>query len=426
MANRLPTYEGEHVMSAEIISLLALVVAIAVGLYSRINLGIVSVSFAFIVGFFFNGMKAADIYAKGFPLNLFFLLLGTMLFAVIAKQNGAYGVLAKYGSYVSSGNRKLACLLIFSLSLVLSAFGMGTIVTPAIILPLLLEYAKEEEVPEFLATVLCLSGCIAGGLSPLAPTGVIGSNLASAIGVTSYMPIFFAALFTFSLQGFLFFVFLGGLKLNSIPAKPVVPLSLNGSQFLTILVAFGIVTAILGFKQNLGLSSFAGATFLLLVKAADQDKTVAKVPWSTLLLLSGVSVLLYVVKESGGLLLLENHVMNAVTSGTAGFLTALLAGVMSVVSSSSMVVMPTLIPALPTMMSEIAQSPSHTFLSAAVIIGAHSVAYSPFSTMGAIGIASSSEDQHKLFTKLLALAAVMFLITSVSFLLGFYNFLQRV
>ena len=407
-------------------SLLSLVIAIALGLYSRINLGIVSIFFAFIVGYFFKGMQAADIYAKGFPLNLFFILLGTMLFSVIAKQNGAYAVLAKYGSYVSAGNRKLGCFLIFSISLLLSLFGMGTIVTPAIILPLLLEYAKEEEIPDFLAIVLCLSGCIAGGLSAFAPTGIIGNRLALTIGVTSYTPIFFASLATFSLQGFLFFLFLGGFKLNRIPAKPVVPLSLNGSQFLTILVAFAIVTAILGFKQNLGLSAFAGATFLLLVKAADQDKTVASFPWSTLLLLSGVSILLYVVNESGGLLLLENYVMNTVSSGTAGFFTAILAGAMSLVLSSSMVVMPTLIPALPAMMSEIAHSPSHTFLVAAVIIGAHSVAYSPFSTMGAIAIASSSENEHKLFTKLLALAAVMFVITSTFFLLGFYNFLQRV
>lgn len=82
-------------MSVSLVSLCSLAVAILVSGYSRINLGIICIGIAFIVGHFFAGIDMASIYMEGFPLNLFFLLLGTTLFSSVAKLNGTYGTLAK-------------------------------------------------------------------------------------------------------------------------------------------------------------------------------------------------------------------------------------------------------------------------------------------------------------------------------------------
>lgn len=412
-------------MNVSLVSLLSLAVAILISGYSRINLGIICIGFAFIIGHFFAGFNMAEIYTKGFPLNLFFLLLGTTLFSSIAKGNGTYRALAGQLAALSDGNRKLGCLIIFIFSFTFSFLGMGTIVTPVIMMPLLLETAKEEEIPEILVILLTISGCIAGGLSIFAPTGIIGNALGAKVGVTSYWPIYAAALLTFTLHGVMIFFMFGGHKLTKLESRPRQPMVLTGKQFFTIIVAFGVITAILGFHQDIGLSTFFGAALLLICKAADQDKAIKGVSWNVMLLLCGISMLIYVVKASGGVNTVEDFIINNMTAGNAGAFTALLAGAMSFVSSSSVVVMPTVIPFVPEAAAIVNGEVSPLFLTAAVIIGTHTVPYSPASTMGSIGLAlSSAENRYKIFLKLVITAFVMYFSTVALFLAGAYNILN--
>lgn len=413
-------------MSISLISLLSLAIAIIISGYSRINLGIICIGFAFIIGHFFAGFDMAQIYTKGFPLNLFFLLLGTTLFSSIAKENGTYGALARQLAALSNGNRKLGCLIIFAFSFIFSFLGMGTIVTPVIMMPLLLETARDEEIPEILVILLTISGCIAGGLSIFAPTGVIGNALGSEIGVTSYWPIYVAALLTFTLHGVIIFFMFGGHRLTKLESRPHQPMILTGKQFFTIMVAFGVIAAILGFHQDIGLSTFFGAALLLICKAADQDKAIKGVSWNVMLLLCGISMLIYVIKASGGVDTVEDSIIRNMTAGNAGAFMALLAGAMSFVSSSSVVVMPTIIPFVPEAAAIVNGSASPLFLTATVIIGTHTVPYSPASTMGSIGLAlSSAENRYKIFLKLVITAFVMYFSTAALFFAGAYNILNK-
>lgn len=413
-------------MGIALFSLCSLIIAIFVSVYSRINLGIICIGIAFIVGHFFAGIDMTSIYMEGFPLNLFFLLLGTTLFSSVAKLNGTYSVLAKQLAFLSNGKRKLACLIIFVFSFVFSFLGMGTIVTPAAMMPLFLQVGKEEDLPEILVILLTISGCIAGGLSPFAPTGVIGRTLGAGVGITNYWPIYAAAFLTFTLHGIIIFFLFGGYKLADQKKRIYRPMMLNGYQFLTIMVAFGIITAIFGFHLDIGLSAFFGATLLLLCKAADQDKAIRGISYSVMLLLCGVSMLIYVIKASGGIDAIESFLMTNMSPGNAGALTAVLAGAMSFVSSSSVVVMPTVIPMVADFSSIIDGEASPLFLTAAVIIGTHTVPYSPASTMGAIGLAlSSGTDKHKIFLKLVLTAVIMYISTALLFGVGAYNFLNK-
>lgn len=415
-------------MNISILSLISLAAAILVSGYSRINLGIICIGFAFIIGHFFAGINMAQIYTQGFPLNLFFLLLGTTLFSSIAKRNGTFSALAKQLVFLSNGNRRLGCLIIFVLSFVLSFLGMGTIVTPVIIMPLFLETGKKEQIPEILTILLTISGCIAGGLSPLAPTGIIGSTLGAQVGAGNYWLLYSAAFLTFTLHGVMIFFMFGGYKLKNIPAHTYEPMVLTGRQFFTVMVAFGVITAILGFQQDIGLTTFFGAAVLLICKAADQDSAIKGISWNVMLLLCGISMLIYVIKASGGVLVIEEFVNRNITAGNSGGLTAIMAGAMSFVSSSSVVVMPTLIPYVSDNVEMVNNGVSPLFLTSAIIIGTHTVPYSPASTMGAIGLALSSQDKdirYQLFIKLVLTALVMYSFTVLLFFAGAYNILNR-
>ena len=74
-------------------------------------------------------------------------------------------------------------------------------------------------------------------------------------------------------------------------------------------------------------------------------------------------------------------------------------------------------------LKELGISSNILIMSAAVIIGAHVVPYSPLSTMGAMGMAAASERSNKqrLFTELLLVAAVMLVFTSLLFFVGVYD-----
>ena len=62
-------------MEIALVSLIALVLAIAMGFWTKMNLGIISIAFAFIVGHFLVGMDSTAIYTDGWPIKLFFMLL---------------------------------------------------------------------------------------------------------------------------------------------------------------------------------------------------------------------------------------------------------------------------------------------------------------------------------------------------------------
>ena len=410
-------------MGIALISLIALVLAIALGFWSKVNLGIIGITGGFIVGHFIVGMKPELIYIDGWPIKLFFMLLGMTLLFGIAKINGTFTVVAKQIASLAFGSKKMMCAIIYLFSAIVSMVGVGTIVTPAILLPLIIEIAKEEDLAENMVILLCIAGSIAGGLSGLAPTGIIGVQLTQPIGLKNYTPIFMMSLVTFTLHAFVFFFAMGGLKLKKSAPKPRPKLELDTKQWLTLAVIALVVVGILGFKLDLGLTAFTGATVLLLFKAANQEEAVKNVAWGTLLLICGVSILVNVVKESGGIDLMATYLTRIMTPRSAGAIMTLLAGLMSSVSSASGVVMPALIPTIPRIISELGGDVSALTLSAAVIMGAHAVPYSPLSTMGAIGMAVASDrsNKPKLFSDLLIAAGAMLLLTAGLFFVGLYN-----
>lgn len=405
------------------ITLFALVIAIILGIKTNINLGIISISLAFLIGHFLVDIPSAQIYMKGWPLKLFFMLLGMTLLFGIAKINGTFTIIAVQVSSMSMGNRKLMCLIIFVFCALVSMVGVGTIVTPAILLPLIVEIANKEDIPEPLAMVLGIAGAIAGGMSPLAPTGIIGANLAAGIGVTRYTPIFFICLVTYTLETLFFFTVMGGFRLKSSERKPRPPFKLSRDQFLTIAIITIVIISILFFKLDLGLTAFAGAALLLILKAADEEEAVANIAWVTLLLICGVSILVNVIEASGGIDLLSSLLSRIMTGRTASPIINILAGLMSTVSSASGVVMPTLMPTIPGIVENLGGATNAEILTAAVIVGSHSVTYSPLSTMGAIGMSAASKscDKQKLFAQLMLVAFVSLVFTSTLFYMGIYN-----
>ena len=74
-------------MSPAVLSLLALIAALALSMSSRINVGWLALAFAWMIGVYQAGMRP-DAVMAGFPVTLFLTLSGVTLLFAIAETNG--------------------------------------------------------------------------------------------------------------------------------------------------------------------------------------------------------------------------------------------------------------------------------------------------------------------------------------------------
>ena len=117
-------------MSIAWISLGALLVAIVLSMVSEVNVGVVSLALAWIVGVYVGGMKYNDVIAS-FPVPLFITLAGVTLLFGIANVNGTLQRLAARAVSVCRGNAGVIPVMFFVLAVVISSIGPGNIATCA-------------------------------------------------------------------------------------------------------------------------------------------------------------------------------------------------------------------------------------------------------------------------------------------------------
>ena len=402
-------------MDIGIVSLIALFLAIAVGFKLNINTGIVGIIFAFILGFFIPDPNGTGTYMLsdpaagaatligGWSTSLFFMVMGMTLLFAIAKLNKTLEVVSQRLIALAAGKTKLLPFIFFVLSLILAGIGPGNIAVCALILPIGLEVARKEKINPLLMATMIISGSNAGGLSPIAPTGLIGINLAEQVGVAnSGMHTFIEMIKAQFIFAVFMYIILGGWKLPNRPStKKKEGHKLNLAQIETLIVIFLVVFSLIAFSTDVGFTGFLGAVVLLLLGAADEKKALEGVPWSTLIMICGVGVLVNVVSISGGITTLSDALASIMTGSTAGALMTVMGGLLSLVSSASGVAMPTLIATIPGMVEQLPVDPS--VLITGVILGAHVVTTSPMSTLGGLAIASSNEaiNRNKFFIQLL-------------------------
>jgi Na+/H+ antiporter NhaD/arsenite permease-like protein len=308
------------------------------------------------------------------------------------------------------------------MSAIIAAPGPGPVVTTALMAPIAMALAKDEDIPEILMATTVVSGSIAGGLSPLAATGIIANSLALGQGLDTSRTVFLTTLLVAIIMGGLFYFIFGGYKLERKNGFNGNTEKLNSDQKKTLIVILAVIIGILFFKWDIGLTAFSGAAVLLLLNVADEKKAISAVPWSTLLLVSGVAMLVNVITIAGGIDALSNFLAGIMTEKTAAAIMAVIAGLLSSVSSASGVVLPTLIPTVPKIVEQVGGANPYALI-AAIVVGAHMVTFSPLSTLGALTLASSNseKDKQKLFGQLLAVGLSSVAFGGILGLLGIYN-----
>ena len=378
-------------MSMAVVSLIVLAVVVAIGFIRKMNIGFISIGAAFIVGTV-GGMSAKDI-AGGFDASMFVTLVGVTFLFGMASQNGTLELFSRKIIALVGHKTYLIPILMFVLSAFISAIGPGHIAAGILMTTFAVYLAFELDINPMATALYAKLGANAGCASPLSLTGILAKKLSDPLGYTGFAAhLFFSTL----LSGFVFtvivYIIYKGYKVHADnPMKLSELPKFNKQQLLTMAAIVVMVVFCIGFHFDTGLFAFICATVLLLFGCADEKKAIKSIPWGTLIMICGVGVLINVIKTLGGINLISDGLSRLMTRGTAEPIMAATSGILSWVSSTTGVVMPTLYPIADQIAQQFAGGSSmYVELISAITATSFAAAISPLSTGGAIIMSSYS------------------------------------
>ena len=416
-------------MGLQVVALLFLIGAIVLGFAKKMNVGVVCLGLALILGKL-GGMGAGDIY-KGFPYKLFATLLGTMLFFSLLQQNGTLEKISKRLISICGKNTFLVPIIVYVVSFVLSAAGPGAISVQSVTVIFAVSLAVQMKVSPVLMGVMAILGAVGGTASPIALTGIIVGDLLTEMGIEGLgTPIFIGVSVSNLICAIALYVALGGYKFRAAEAgSKQEKEAFDRSQMISLIALLVMVVLVVGFSYDVGLICFTLSLVLMLTKAANEKAALKMIPWSVLILIAGVNVLMNITQKLGGIDLLASILASFMSTRTAAPIMEFTGGLMSWFSSANGVVFPTLIPTVPEIAQQVGGA-SIVQMVSAIVCSATVAGISPLSTGGSLIMASYAQEtgcdekeQQKMFGTLFAISASVVAIVFVLSLTGVLGFI---
>ena len=412
-------------MAYQVLSLLFLIGAIVLGFTKKLNVGIVSIGLAFVLGLI-SGVDT-NVILSGFPSKLFMTLLGTMFFFCLLQENHTLELLSK--KMVAMVGRKtfLIPIIIYVVSYVLSAAGPGAISVQSVMIIFAVSLSVQMHASPILMGSMAILGAVGGTASPIALSGIIVTDLTEEMGMSGVaFPVFLGVSVANLMCAVILYIVFKGYKMKSEDTitKEDLP-KFNRSQIICIIALLVMVVAVVVFRYDVGLVSFALAFVLLFFGVVNEKAALKLIPWSVLLLITGVSILMAVTKELGGITLLSDLLASMMNRITAGPIIALTSGLMSWFSSANGVVLPTLIPTVQDIVANVGGNVTAVELIMAIVGGATVAGISPLSTGGSLILASyaqetdvTDKEQQSVFAKLFGVSFGAVMVVVIFALVG--------
>ena len=401
-------------MDVATISLGALLITIILSCTSRIHVGFLAISLAWVVGVYIAGLSPNEVMS-GFPTRLFLTLTGVTLLFSQAQANGTLDRIARRAVQYCRGNVGIIPIMFFGLAFVLASIGPGNIAATALVAPMAMAVAGQVGIPVFLVAIMVGNGANAGSLSPIAPTGIIVNEIMADVGLAGFeLHTYLNNMVAHTVIAFVAYFLLGGWKLlgRYHNAKIAVPDSSESTStessftqphLITIGTIFVLIIGVVFFGVHIGLGAFGAANVLSLLRVGDEVKAITIMPWRVIMMVCGVTVLISMLDKTGGLDLFTRLLAGMSTPESATAVIAFSTGFISIYSSTSGVVLPAMLPTVPGLVEQLGNV-SPLAIASAMNVGGHLVDVSALSTLGALCMAAApaGEDTRLLFNKLMA------------------------
>ncbi|WP_434443671.1 SLC13 family permease [Lentzea sp. E54] len=410
-------------MSAELISILVLVVVFVIATTRSINMGALAFAAAFGVGTLVADMETDDIF-DGFPGSLFVVLVGVTFLFAIARANGTTDWLVHVAIRLVGGRIALMPWVMFAITGVLTAIGAVSPAAVAIVAPIAMGFAAKYKISPLLMGVMVVHGAQAGGFSPISIYGTIVNGIVDKEGLPGNEIVLFLASFVVNLLiAVVVFVVCGGMKLARQPldAPALVRtggggagtggepeeerVTLTAPRIATLVGLVGLVVAALGFDLDVGLAAITIAVLLSVVWPETSKQAITQITWPTVLLICGILTYVAVLQTMGTIKWAGDSVAGVGAPLLAALLICYIGAIVSAFASS-VGIMGALIPlAVPFLLQG---EVSAVGLIAALAVSATVVDVSPFSTNGALVLAGAQDvDRDKFFKQLMVYGGIM-------------------
>jgi di/tricarboxylate transporter len=416
-------------MSLHLISIGVLAAIFLLGTLRKVNLGALALVATFIVGTLVFSQSTSDVL-KGFPANLFVILVGVTYLFAIAKSNGTVDWLVQGSVRAVRGHIAAIPWVMFVLSGVLVALGALSPAAVAIIAPIGMAFAARYRINPLMMGLMVVHGSAAGNFSPLGVLGVITNDIVERSGIPASPTLLFLsnAVFNLVLAAGVYLV-LGGVTLirerrragdddesatangslaagggtavgvatQALPATEI--LTLNRDRTITVLGMVGLVVGALIFNLDIGLMAMSLAVLLSALSPESAKNVLSQVSWGVVLLICGIVTYVGLLQAVGTVDFVSDSIAGISSPLLAALIICFVGAIVSAFASTTGI-LGALIPlAIPILLSG---NVGAIGVIAALAISASVVDSSPFSTNGALVVANAPfEKQDTIYRQLM-------------------------
>lgn len=377
-------------IAIELILIIGLVLVFVVPIVFDVNVGVVAFVAAFLLGTLLLGKTGGEVLA-GFPSNIFVMLVGITLLLGIAHQNGTVDWLVDNLVRLANGRLALLPWVLFAVGFLTSSMGPGA---APVLFVIGVGFIRRHQLNPILVAAMVIHGNQSGGYSPIAPYGLLISELAETSGM-AYAPAQFylgVAAFHVVLAGVVFGLF-GGRKLlgrrvaDAAHAQGSTPL--NRDRGLT-LAGFGVlVLGVVLWRLNPGLLALSISLVLLL--AGDKslrEAAIGQISWPIVLVIGGVLTYVNLLIDAGATDWLATQAGALGSPLLVGLVLCLVVAVVTGVASTVGTIGVIIPLSAPFVVSGQLEA---TSLLTAMAISAAVTDISPYSTWGALFLATAAQ-----------------------------------
>lgn len=406
--------------------MLSIFVAVLIGYKKKINVGVISIALAYFFGAFLIGMKPKEIIGL-WPTGLFFFIMMSSFFYGLAVTNGTLGLLSEHAIYAFRNHPWFIPIVMWLASFGISGLGAGGTTTFAFMPAIVLSMADLIHMNKLIAAVIIVGGGVAGGYTPISNctatvTACLGISGYTETQISEIVPkVCFNNIFAQVLLFILVYVICKGWKVQT-PKDLQKPEPFNSKQKQTLwLIGIGLAIMALFPLMATLMPGVAWIKFIrkalnpalfftvmlvigLILKLGKQKEALAFVPFNLILMICGTGMLVSVAKKAGAIKQLVAILGDNLSPMAVRLIISLVAGCMSLVSSTLGVVAPALIPIVSGLSTNTGVAVAT--LVSAIMIGGHFAGVSPFSTGGAMTLAGERDESKadKLLINLMVLA----------------------
>jgi di/tricarboxylate transporter len=389
---------------------IAIFVAVfAIATFRGIHLGVLMLPAAAAVGVWLAGMPIRDILA-GFPVNILVLVGGVTYFFGIAQGNGTIDGLIHTLIAAVGDRRRLLPFLFFLITA--GVASMGSSQAGYVMIPLAMAAARRSAVDPMLMGIALNSGMSTGGFAPTSLFGIVTVTTARQAGIDlNPLTLLAAALISNLALLFVAAWMFPGPGIATVPrsaaaidqAAAAAPSRFSSRQTVTLICIVGLILTVvtgfsLGFQPDLGVIAFGlGAVLALLYPEAGAEG-IRRIDWSTIFMVGGIVTFVGVLQRMDAVNLLGHAAMNVGTPLVAAFVVCMIAGLVSAFASTAGILAALVPMAVPLATSG---GVAGWALMSAMGVCASIVDASPFSTTGALIVASAAETERPRLKSLL-------------------------